>query len=203
MEFEDYLKAEEFNINLLDMVKPIYLGFYMTDKYDSEIDFENHGSNNEIRLKKILNLSVNLSKVLKDIDYTFLFLEKKKEDILEHYPMFDDLNNFYNYHYENYFIRLVTLGDIIGRLGNQIYETGLDPLRANPAVFRDKARSLQFENIASITNDLVEKLADLKYERHRKLHAGESEGKAMDGVVFWEDISQVTGHCKKPKILRY
>ena len=46
-----------------------------------------------------------------------MFLKKDRALILVHYPGFENLKEYYKYHFENFYIRLSTLTDLIGKLG--------------------------------------------------------------------------------------
>lgn len=101
----------------------------------SNLDYEAYGAENEKLLKKILHYYSNLFIVLKDLDFALLFLQKERALILKHYPDIESQENYYNYHFENYYIRLVTLGDLIGRLGNLVYGLGINLNKSSSYIF--------------------------------------------------------------------
>lgn len=190
---EKALEETQFEKDLLTALLKFVPKHFKEVLDDSNLDYKNYGTETEIKLKMILDHFSNLYTVLGDLDFTTIFLNKKRDLILEHYPEFESHKKYYNYHFENYYIRLVTLSDIIGRLGNLIYEFDIDAKKASAYVFKDKAKKEGYLEISRHTNRLIEKLELLKEERHKKLHTGEADIEAFENVVFWEDLNKIMG----------
>ena len=95
----------------------------------------------------------------------------------------------------------MTLSDIIGRLGILLYSLDIKLDNGSAFNFKDNARKKGFENIAIITEKLIEKFSLLKPEKHKKIHNGIAEIETLNGVVFWSDINKQIGESKTDKIL--
>jgi len=168
---------------------------------DHSIDYNNFGTKKEQNLKVIAQYFSSIYSVLSDLSITIMFLKKDRALILEHYPYFENQKGYYTYHFENYYIRILTLSDIIGKLGILLYSIDIDIEKGNAYNFKDKARKENYENIAVITEKLIDEFGELKKERHKKLHTGNADIKTLNGVVIWSDINKLIGEQKTDEIL--
>jgi len=168
---------------------------------DHSIDYNDFGTEKERKLKTILHFFSSIYSVLSDLSTTIMFLKKDRTLILEHYPNFEKQEEYYTYHFENYYIRLITLTDIVGKLGVLVYALDIVIERSNAYNFKEKARKEGFENIAVITEKLIEKVDELKKERHKKLHTGVADIETLNGMVIWSDINKLIGEQKTDEIL--
>lgn len=200
---EEALQETQFERDLITAILKFVPKHFKEALDDSTVDYKKYGSETEVKIKLIQNHFSNLYTVLRDLDFTIIFLKKKRELILAHYPEFEEHKKYYNYHFENYYIRLVTLSDIIGRLGNLIYELNIDSKKSSAYVFKDKAKKEGYSVISNHTNRLIEKLEILKEERHKKLHTGEADIEAFENVVFWEDLNKIIGADTEPVLKEY
>ena len=151
----------------------------------------------------VVHLSGCIGTVLDDLDRTFVFLAKDRKLISEHYTELETQEEYYDYHLENFYIRLVTLLDIIGKLGNEVYELGLKKDKISAYVFKDKAKSEGFEKISIITEDLIKKIDEYRKARHSKLHTGESEFKIFRKIFIWEDLMKMIDSEVDPIIIKH
>lgn len=190
---EKHLSGTKFE---LDLVKALqnFIPEHMEDCLnDPELKYKDYGTEYKKKTKLIVKFFANISVVLKDLDLTLNFLGKARSTILEHYPFLDSQETYFKYHYENYFIRLVTILDLVGKLGTLIYGLNLNLDQVSAYTFKDKVRKEGYEDVAKIIDKLIEKLSELKTERHKKLHIGEADIKSFNGTVIWEDINAITG----------
>ena len=122
---------------------------------------------------------------------------------MEHYRFLDSQETYSKYHYENYYIRLITILDIIGKLGTTLYGFNLDLDKVSAYTFKYKALKEGHEDIARIIDTLSDKLKKCKAERKKKLHKGEAEIKPFNGTVILEDIKPFIGSNKDEILTQY
>lgn len=190
---EEYLSGTQFELELTTALLKFVPKHMEECLKNPDLNYEDYGTENEIKIKLILKLYGNISVVLRDIDLTFQFLEKERSEILKHYTFLDSQETYFKYHYENYFIRIITVLDLLGKLGTVLYNLELNLEKVSAYTFKDKAKKEGFDEISVKVEKITEKLRELKTERHKKLHTGEADIKAFNGVVIWEDINAIIG----------
>lgn len=200
--------SEEYQITKFHKVLVIELQKFLPDHIDAamnskEVDYKTYGSPKQVKLKLIVQLSARISAVLGDLDRTFIFLSKDRKLITEHYTDIESQEEYYDYHLENFYIRLATLLDVIGKLGNEVYDLGVKKEKVSAYVFKDKAKSVGYKKISQITGDLIEKIDEYKKARHSKLHTGESEFKIFRKIVIWEDLMKMIDYDVDPILSDY
>ncbi len=203
MKLEQHLEGTQFELELAKALQKFIPEHLNQTLHNSEINYKEYGNPVEKKLKQILHYFSSLYKVLNDLDYTFIFLKKDRNLILDNYPELENQKAYYNYHFENYYIRLVTLGDILGRLGTLVYQLDLELKKSSAYVFKDKVKKEGYVNISVITDRLIQKLEILKEERHKKLHTGVSDIEPLDGIVIWEDLNKIIGDDTDPLLKEY
>lgn len=186
---EEYLSGTQFETELANAIKKFIPKHMKECLNNPELKYEEYGTESEKKLKLILKYYTNLSIVLKDLDLTLKFLEKDRSSILENYKFLDSQETYFNYHYENYYIRIITILDIIGKIGTILYRFNLDLDKVSAHKFKDKALKENYEEIVKIIDKLTCFLNKFKNERHKKLHTGESSIKPFNGTVIWEDLN--------------
>jgi len=196
MKMENKLEGTEFELELVKGLLSFVPDHMKTVINDHSIDYNDLGTEKEQKLKTILHYFSSIYSVLSDLNTTIMFLKKDRALILDHYPDFENQKEYYTYHFENYYIRLLSLNDIIGKLGTLVYSLDITIEKSNSYKFKDKARKEGFEKIAIITDKLIEKVSELKKERHKKLHTGIADIETLNGVVIWSDINKLIGTQK-------
>ncbi len=199
---KELLEGTSFEKNLVTSLLSFVPDHMKASIEDKTIDYSEYGEENEIKLKTIVHYFSNIYNVLEDLEKTIEFLKKDRDLILEHYPHFESQEDYYSYFFENYYIRLLTVSDIIGKLGVLVYSLEINVEKANAYNFKSKARKEDFENIAVITEKLIAKLQDLKQHRHNKLHTGASDIKPFAGIVIWSDLNKLIGEEVTDQILQ-
>ena len=200
--------SEQYQIRKFHKVLVIEVQKFFKEHFEAAmggkgIDYETYGSPKQVKLKLIVQLSGRISTVLDDLDRTFIFLAKDRKLITEHYTDLETQEEYYDYHLENFYIRLSTLLDVIGKLGNEVYDLGLIKDKVSAFVFKDKAKSEGFVKISQITGDLIEKIDEYRQARHSKLHTGESEFKIFRRIVIWEDLMKMIDSDVDPILSDY
>ena len=203
MKISEKYQMGKFHILLLSAISEFFKEHLDASIKNKEVDYSTYGNPKQIKLKLIYQLSNRINSVLYDLDLTFIFLNKERKLISEHYRDLESQEDYYNYHLENYYIRLVTLLDIIGKLGNEVYNLGLSVDKVSAYVFKDKAKKVGFNKIAEIVKNLTDKIADYKMARHSKLHTGESDFKIFREIVIWEDLAEIINYNVDPMVSNY
>lgn len=199
---ERYLDRK-FDIILINAVK-VFLEEHIDAALKSDdINYKAFGTPKQVKLKILVQLSGRIGVVLDDIDKTFIFLEKDRKLITRHYSKLEYQEEYYNYHLENYYIRLVSLLDILGRLGNELYSLGLKNEKVSAHTFKERAKKYGHNKISEITAELITKINDFRVARHTKLHTGESDFKIFKNIVIWEDLMKNIGSDVEPLLREY
>ncbi len=168
---------------------------------DKDIDFNTIGTDKEIKIKEISNYYGLLQTVISDLEKVLLFLRFKNRNKLEEiYPELENQEDYYRYHFENYIIRVNTITDVLGKLGNLIFETGIDIDDCNGYVFKEKIKKTD-TNASSIIEKLLIKTKDIKEKRHKKIHTGESEINYLEGIAFFDDIFKIFQQNTDPHLI--
>jgi hypothetical protein len=191
MKISENYQSRKFHKVLLLEIQKFFKEHFDAAMGSTDINYETYGSPKQVKLKLIAQLAGRINTVLDDLDRTFIFLAKDRKLITEHYTDLETQEEYYDYHLENFYIRTATLLDVIGKLGNEVYDLGLKNDKVSAHVFKDRARREGFEKISQITSDLIEKIDDYRQARHSKLHTGESEFKIFGKIVIWEDLMKI------------
>ncbi|RKE95226.1 Cthe_2314 family HEPN domain-containing protein [Ichthyenterobacterium magnum] len=200
---EEYLSGTQFELELAKASLKFVSKHLKECLENLDLVYEEYGTENEKKIKLILKLYGNISVVLRDIDLTFQFLEKERADIIKHYSFLDSQETYFKYHYENYFIRIITVLDLLGKIGTLLYDLDLNLEKVSAHTFKDKAKKEGFNEISSIAEKITEKLKELKTERHKKLHTGEADIKPFNGTVIWEDLNALIGSETDKVLIEY
>lgn len=203
MKVSEKYQSEKFHILLITAVQKFIMEHMDAALKSKDVDYETYGSPKQVKLKLIVQLAGRISTVLGDLDRTFIFLAKDRKLINDHYTTLETQKEYYDYHLENFYIRLATLLDVIGKLGNEVYDLGLKKDKISAYVFKDKAKSEGFEKISQITGELIEKIDEYRKARHSKLHTGESEFKIFRKIVIWEDLMKMIDSEVDPILTEY
>ena len=101
----------------------------------------------------------------------FIFIEIDRNKIIEFYPNIESQESYFKYHIENYIIRVNTIMDLVGQLGNLLYETKIKDKDCNCYIFKEKIKT-EHREIADILEDILKYVNDRKKRRNKKLHTG-------------------------------
>lgn len=148
-------------------------------------------SNLQKRKLKIFDYYISIQTVLKDLEKTFVFLEIEYDSILKVFPTLENYKSYYIYFLENYLIRINSISDICGKIGNLICDSNIDDEKCNGYNFKD-AIKLNHPTIASCLTDILVFTKESKEKRHKKLHKGTVEIDIMANVIHWSDFTRYT-----------
>jgi len=198
MTFKEHLSKNSFESELVKILLPIVANHMKIAIDNRDVDYEILGSEKEQHLKRIQKHYGYLNTVISDLDLVkeFLSIEDRRQ-IRINYPNIESQEEYYKYHFENYIIRLVTLSDIVGKMGNEIYGTGISPKRCNGYSFKKKIQS-DNPKVAIIVEKLLLKIKEIKDKRHQKLHVGETDVSQLNTIVFWDELQEIIGSEKDP-----
>ena len=87
-------------------------------------------------------------------------------------------------------LRIVFKHALIGKLGNLLYDKGIDDKRCNGYNFKEELKKTHPER-ALLVEDILSHAKINKGKRHEKLHTGELEIEDLKGIPIWEDYSNV------------
>jgi len=198
MKFSEYLRGTTFESELVKALLPIVTSHMRTAIDDINVNYGDLGSEKEKLLKRIQNYYSNLNTVINDLDIVKLFLSiEDRKKIKENYPTLESQEEYYKYHFENYIIRLVTLSDIIGKMGNEIFEVGIDSEKCNGYNFKDKIKTTK-PDVANIIERLLSRIKEIKDKRHQKIHTGETEINQLKSIIFWDELQEIIGVENNP-----
>jgi hypothetical protein len=188
-------------VNILAPISAKHMKIFLKeiDEKDAKnLDYNQIGTPSEIILKKVSNYFGLLSRIFSDLELVLLFLKVKDREKLDGiFPELENDEQYYIYHFENYIIRLTTVTDLIGKLGNVLYQTGIEDDKCNGYKFREKLKKTDTERAEMITKLLV-KTKEIKDRRHKKIHTGESDIPYLSGVVFFNDMLKLINEEASP-----
>nr|WP_315167347.1 Cthe_2314 family HEPN domain-containing protein [uncultured Flavobacterium sp.] len=198
----DFLFENSFSLEYVKVIAPI-MAAHMKDylEQDEITDFDKLGTKKEIKLKEISKHFGLLQTVVNDLEKVLVFLRfGKRTELKEIYPELESQQDYYIYHFENYLIRVNSITDIIGKLGNAIYETGIE--KPNGYSFKEAIKGSD-KNLAEILERLLKKTKEIKTRRHEKIHTGETKISYLESIAFWDDINKIIGKQTAPILEEY
>lgn len=161
-------------------------------KYEmGNLSKEKNYSEEQILKKNIFNYFSSIQNVVNDLEKTLVFLQIDYSKILEVYSELGDKKSYYIYHFENYFIRINTITDLVGKIGNLICKTNIENEKCNGYSFKEKMITIN-PNLADSVSKILEHTKCLKIIRHKKIHTGESEIENLKDIVLWSDLAKYT-----------
>lgn len=158
--------------------------------YKNYKSFDSVGNVDEINYYEKAEKFWAIQNTLEDINKVFVFIEIDRSKILEFYPKIESQESYFKYHIENYIIRVYTIIDLVGKIGNLLYETKIPDEDCNCYKFKEKIKKDRPE-IAELIEDILKYADDRKKRRHKKLHTGNLEIEELNGFSFWEDFRDV------------
>lgn len=141
--------------------------------------------------KQIFGHFIAIQTVIQDLEKTIVFLKIDYSKILEIYPNLPDRKSYYVYHFENYIIRVNTISDLCGKIGNSICKTGISDEKCNGYNFKEEIKKSN-NTIANKITEILAYTKELKDVRHTKIHKGKTEIKNLNDVILWSDIAKYT-----------
>ncbi|HCT24189.1 MAG TPA: hypothetical protein DIW54_13040 [Chitinophagaceae bacterium] len=185
------LTHTKFGLEFIKALAPItgkHLKLFLKNPTSNFGDFCNE---KEKKLKEISHYYNLLQTAVSDLDIvlTFLKIEDRKA-ILQIFPTLESQEQYYRYHLENFIIRIITITDIIGKLGNSIFETGIPEEKCNGYTFKEKIKTTDL-NCSALVERLLLETKEIKDKRHNKIHTGVTKIGYLEGIVFWDELTKI------------
>lgn len=202
----DQLAYSKFSYSFIKIIAPIisnHVTFFIENHTQNiDMDFDQFGTDKEIQLKKIHKYFGLLGTIMSDLEKVLIFLriDNKRTKLQEIYPELESQKDYYIYHFENFIIRVTTITDIIGKLGNELYDTRL--AKVNGYSFKEEMKKYD-ENVVIILEKLLNKTKVIKDRRHEKIHKGETEINYLEGIAFWDNIQKLIKEEVNPILEEY
>ena len=187
----EQLVETKFGHEFIKVLVPLiakHLKVYLENK---ETNYKDIGDDKEKRLKKIAHFYGLLQTSVSDLELVLTFLKiKDRQSIVKLYPSLESQKQYYKYHLENFIIRIITTTDIVGKLGNSIFDTGLIEEKCNGYTFKEKIKVID-PTCSAIVEKLLVETKEIKDKRHSKLHTGETKIGYFEEIVFWDELSKI------------
>lgn len=133
-------------------------------------------SEDEKRFEIVAEHFFSYLNVIQDLQKVIDFLKIIPDHILEYFPFLQNREEYYKYHYENYVLRMSTIPDLIGKLGNAIYNLQIEEKNCNAFKFKTKYSKLPDcdKRIVNSIEQILLFTENIREERHLKIHAGKT-----------------------------
>lgn len=199
-EFSVKLYSSDLATNLIELVRPILVAHLEQCKADKNLNYDNLGNDREKSLKKALTIYFNLGTTISDLEKVIVFLNLDKDEVSKVYPNLS-LEGYYNYHLENYVIRLNIIPDVLAKLGNVICQWGI-PERNCYGTFIPNSPRIADENIKEKMTLLLSRISSTRLIRNKKVHTGYAEIDYLGRSLCW-DILPTLGIPLTPILKEY
>lgn len=194
----DQFVESKFGFEFINVYKPLVLSHLKKCSENENFDYNNIGNEKETKIKEIARLYGFLQTSVSDLELVLAFLKiPDRKQITELYPILESQKQYFKYHLENFIIRIITVTDIVGKLGNSIFETGIIEEECNGYKFKEKIKSTD-KNCSILIEKLLVTTKEIKEKRHQKLHSGESLIGYFEGIVFWDELLKITKSDAEP-----
>lgn len=184
--FSDILFKSTLAVKLISLVKPIVSSHLEQCLADKSLNYDELGNEHEKMLKKAIAIYANLGTVVSDLEKVVVFLKLDKEKVSQTYPDLS-LEEYYNYHLENYVIRINSLPDILAQLGNTICNWGIPKKKCYGTTIPDSTKVTN-EDIKNKMQLLLSKISSIRTIRNEKIHTGDAEIGYFDKSLCWDTL---------------
>ncbi len=184
--FSDILFKSTLAVKLISLVKPIVSSHLEQCLADKSLNYDELGNEHEKKLKKAIAIYANLGTVVSDLEKVVVFLKLDKEKVSQTYPDLS-LEEYYNYHLENYVIRINSLPDILAQLGNTICNWGIPKKKCYGTTIPDSTKVTN-EDIKNKMQLLLSKISSIRTIRNEKIHTGDAEIGYFDKSLCWDTL---------------
>jgi len=171
-----------------------HLGIFANpDTRPSTVEYSEYGTVPELRLKHIFNRYDNISNYFEKLILIKSFLNAEDAEEFCKNNSIDEIK-YYQYHLENFIIRLVGLLDLCAKLGNEVYNLGLSDRSCNRFTFTNDSQLVGKECI-TILNEFFVYLDTLVTDRHIIVHAGGYTSSVVESIesrIINNDLIEMT-----------
>lgn len=185
--FSNLISSSELGKKLVLLSMPIVAEHLKMCLEDRKLDFNSIGNPRERLIRQSVSAYYNLISVASDLDKVIYFLSMERTHILANYPQIS-IKDYYNYHLQNYLIRINSVPDILVFIGNIICKWGLKRRNCNiygltgrrnrkKKIDRDILKKIQF---------ISSNIKEIKNKRNSIIHQGYAEIHYFDNSLCWE-----------------
>lgn len=193
MTLSDKITENKFAKQLIGVTADITSSHVKLSLQNRSLNYDELGTDNEKLIKKTFDYYYNLTVNVKDLEMVIAFLEiEDRNKIRKVYPKIEKQKDYYNYHVENFIIRIISIADIIGKIGHVVFQTGIKDKRCNGYTFKDKIKNTE-ALLSSKIEALLEHTKSIKEKRHKLLHEGDKDFTYFYSVVVFEDFTRDMG----------
>lgn len=187
--FVDRLYSSTLPIKLVNLAKPIVTDHLHKCIEDKTLNYDELGNDREKKIKNALVIFTNLQTVIEDLNKVIYFLGATKEDVQKMYPSMS-LEDYYNYHLENYVIRVNSIPDVLAGLGNLICGWGINP-RSCYGTSIPNSPQIANQDIKDKMNSLLSQTQSIRSIRNKKVHSGSAEIDYFEQATVWDSIESI------------
>lgn len=187
--FSEQLFSSDLAVNLVTLAKPIVAEHMKQCLANKSLKYEDLGDAHEQKIKRAVKNYINLGVVVEDLEKVITFLELDKKSVTEIYPNLGT-DEYYNYHLENYVIRLNSIPDILAQLGNVICQWG---------IYEKECYGTSIPNNAKVTDNyiktnfstLLSKISSIRSIRNKKIHTGNADIDYFGEALCWDMFTKL------------
>lgn len=187
----EQLVETKFGHELIKAVTSLTVKYGKVLRENPEIDYNDFGDDKEKKIKVINDLYNSLIMTVSDLELVLIFLKIDRKLITQLFPSLESKERYYKYHLENFIIKTITITDIVGKLGNSIFDTKLNEGKCNSYTFKDKIKATD-PVCSSIVERLLIDTKEIKERRNKKLHTGDTELGYFEKILYWDELAKIT-----------
>ncbi|WPQ61266.1 Cthe_2314 family HEPN domain-containing protein [Chitinophaga sancti] len=190
MNTSEIISNTQFSLKVLTLAAPIYSA-HINDIFKerkSKVPFPEYGSPKEIFIKNVFERVATLNSYSDELESLLVFFDIDLQSISSIYSDKIDPESYLKYHYDNFIIRLATSLDLCGKLGNFIFNLGINERYCYAHSF---VKRLSETASAKILQDASDYLEHYVQQRNAKVHASKSENNVFEKVVYWNEMGRL------------
>lgn len=193
MTLSDKITENKFAKHLIGVTADITSSHVKLSLQNRSLNYDELGTANEKLIKKTFDYYYNLTVNVKDLEMVIAFLDiEDRNKIRKIYPKIEKQKDYYNYHVENFIIRIISIPDIIGKIGHVVFQTGIEDKHCNGYTFKDKIKNTE-ALLSSKIETILDYTKSIKGKRHKLLHEGDKDFTYFYSVVIFEDFTRDMG----------
>ena len=133
-------------------------------------------TNEENNFMKFSEYYFSYVNVLRNLKKVIDFLSIDVDKISLFFPFLKNEQEYYKYHYENYILRILTVPDLIGKMGNAIFDLKIKEKDCNCYRFKKDYFKIvrQNDDIIQIIEQVLKFTEEFKEDRHSIIHRGKT-----------------------------
>lgn len=198
--FVDRLYSSTLQMKLVNLAKPIVADHIHKCIEDKTLNYSELGNDGEKKIKNAIAVFTNLQTVIEDLDKVIYFLSMTKEDAQKIYPSIS-LEDYYNYHLENYVIRVNSIPDVLAGLGNLICGWGINSKSCYGTSIPNSPQ-IANQDIKDKMSSLLSRTHSIRNIRNKKVHSGSAEIDYFEQATVWDSLKSI-GITLTPELEQY